>query len=94
MARKHLIDLLLNNPVSPELLAKLTRKPVKEVAEDLEHLQKSLKHKGYDLKTIPAMCRQCGFRFDSSRFRTPSKCPECKSTWILEMEVEVVEKEE
>lgn len=56
----------------------------KDVAEHLEHIEKSLRHEeGLELKVDPARCLACEFEFkDRKRFTKPSACPKCRSTRI------------
>ena len=84
MNRSELIQHLLNAPKSVRQLAMDLKQPAGAVANDLQHIAKSLKHQPYRLDVIPAKCRRCDFVFDDTRYRKPSKCPECKGTWLTE----------
>lgn len=87
MFRKDLIPLLLNNPLSVSQIARLVGETPKDIEAALLHLLKSLKHTQYTVAIEPARCRKCGFEFDTSKLTKPSKCPKCKSTWLLEPRV-------
>ena len=87
MFRKDLIPLLLDNPMSVAQIARLVRETPRDIENDLLHLLKSLKHTEYTSAIEPARCRKCGFEFDTRTLAKPSKCPECKATWILEPRV-------
>ncbi len=87
MFRKDLIPLLLDNPMSVAQIARLVRETPSDVETDLLHLLKSLKHTEYTASIKPARCRKCGFEFDTGKLGKPSKCPECKATWIHEPRV-------
>jgi transcriptional regulator len=55
----------------------------KDVAEHLEHLARSLEHRGERLVVEPAACLACGYVFrERSRLSRPGACPECRSTRI------------
>ena len=55
----------------------------KDVAEHLEHLEKSVRARGERLVVEPASCISCGFVFARrSRMTRPGSCPECGSTRI------------
>lgn len=55
----------------------------KDVAEHLEHLERSLRREGERLIIEPARCLACEFVFKSrSRLTTPGSCPECRSERI------------
>jgi predicted Zn-ribbon and HTH transcriptional regulator len=89
MFRRDLIPLLLDNPLSVAQMARLVGEPPKDVASDLQHLLKSLKHTEYTALVIPATCRKCGFEFGGDKLTKPSKCPECQSTWLTEPRIEI-----
>lgn len=92
MFRKELIDILLDNPMSIKEIAHLLELPVNEVEDDVQHLQKSIKHMEYHLEVTPARCHKCDFRFNKDKLHKPSKYPNCRSTWIYEPKIYVVSK--
>lgn len=54
--------------------------PQGEVAAHLQHLARSLTHRGQVLEVEPAKCLQCEFTFEErGRYRRPSRCPQCRS---------------
>ena len=87
MFRKDLIDMLLGNPLTVAQIAQLVDESPSRVADDLNHLFRSLKHTEYKAVVEPARCRACGFQFSQGKFTKPSKCPECKSTWVQEPKI-------
>jgi predicted Zn-ribbon and HTH transcriptional regulator len=89
MFRKELIDLLLGNPMSITQIARSVGEPPGQVADDLGHLLRSLKHTAYRAAIEPARCRACGFEFSDEKLNKPSKCPECHSTWVLEPRIAI-----
>jgi predicted Zn-ribbon and HTH transcriptional regulator len=55
----------------------------REVAEHLEHLRRSLAHRGERLVVEPAACLACGWVFgERARLGRPGSCPACRSTRI------------
>lgn len=84
MFRRNLIPLLLDNAMSLSQIARAVGESPKDVTQALGHLSKSLKHTEYDFVVEPAECRRCGFEFGPEKLNRPSKCPECKGTWIAE----------
>ena len=92
MFRKNLIDLLHDKPMSVTQIARLVKESPDDVADDLEHLFLSLKHTEYSGAITPARCRKCGFEFAKDKLRKPSKCPECRSTWLTEPRVSIERK--
>ena len=84
MYRRDLIPLLLNKPMSLSQIAHAVGESPKDVSAALAHLLKSLKHTEQTLMIDPAECRRCGFEFRTDKFTRPSKCPQCRGTWIAE----------
>jgi len=87
MFRKHLIKLLRENPTSLRQIARMEDELPDRIADDLNHLFRSLKHTEYEAVIEPARCRACGFEFSESKLNKPSKCPKCRSTWVLEPKI-------
>jgi len=55
----------------------------KDVAEHLEHLERSLRVRGERLIVEPASCIACGYAFARrARLTRPGSCPQCASTRI------------
>ena len=92
MFRKDLIPLLLDNPLSVSQIARLVGETPNDVASDLQHLLKSLKHSDYVASITPAKCKKCGLEFGTHKLGKPSKCPECQSTWLAEAKIEISRK--
>jgi len=84
MFRRNLIPLLRDHPMSLSQIARAVGEKPKEITDALSHLAQSLRHTEYDFVVDPAECRRCGFEFRTDKFTRPSKCPECKGTWIAE----------
>jgi len=84
MRRRDLIPCLVERQWSLRELAELMEVKPREAQEAMEHLLASLKHMPYRVEFVPARCRKCGFRFDSTKLTRPSKCPRCRSRWIAE----------
>ena len=74
-------------------IARLVGETPRDVEADLLHLIQSLKHTELTAEVTPARCRKCGFEFERSKLGKPSKCPECKSTWVMEPRVAFRRKE-
>jgi len=91
MFRKDLITLLHDNPLRLSEIARLYDVPLKEVLDDVKHLRKTLKQSAYRLDITPAECRKCGFVFSTEKLAKPSKCPQCRSTWLEEPVVQIIE---
>jgi predicted Zn-ribbon and HTH transcriptional regulator len=94
MFRKHLIPVLLDRPMTLSQIAREVHEPPKEIVDALTHLAKSLPHTEYELIVEPAECRRCAFRFRAEKFSRPSKCPQCRSTWIDEPVFSVLRRED
>ena len=92
MFRKKLIDMLLGNPMMVSQIARALDDSPGGVADDLNHLFRSLKHTEHKATVEPARCRACGFEFSKEKLTKPSKCPECHSTWVLEPKIGITSK--
>jgi len=92
MFRKNLIPLLVNRPLTVTQIARMVDESPGQIADDLRHVLRSLKHTAYKAHVQPARCRGCGFEFSEEKLTKPSKCPKCRSTWLQEPTVEVEEK--
>lgn len=80
--RQEIIKILEKNPTSLYQLANHFRTIVKDILEDMDHIEKTLHPR--KLKRIPARCRSCDFVFkERSMLKTPSRCPRCKSERIM-----------
>jgi predicted Zn-ribbon and HTH transcriptional regulator len=78
--RAALLDALLGAALTPREISVRASLREKDVAEHLEHLDRSLRRQGRRLVVDPARCLACGFVFTSrARFSTPGSCPECRS---------------
>ena len=76
--RKQIIEMLKNGPVSYMTIANTLKTSLKELKEDLQHVERSV-----NMKMVPARCKKCNFEFDSDRrYKTPTKCPRCKEERI------------
>ena len=79
--RQQIIEILQENRQTAQQLANYFQTELKEIIEDLQHIDKSIKPK--KLKIEPACCKSCNFVFkERSKVSKPSKCPRCKSEWI------------
>jgi len=87
MFRKDLIKLLLENPMGLRQIVRMVDESPDQIADDLNHLFRSLKHTEYEAVIEPARCRACGFEFSESKLNKPSKCPKCHNTWVLEPKI-------
>ncbi|MHC4955168.1 MAG: hypothetical protein ACYTGZ_15035, partial [Planctomycetota bacterium] len=70
-------------------IAHLYKAKPRDIAEDIQHLQRSLKRDGYRLLIEPAHCRKCEFVFHADKLLKPSRCPRCRGSWIAEPRVRV-----
>lgn len=92
MFRKDLIELLLGNPMTVSQIARRMDETPSQIADDLNHLFRSLKHTEYKTVIDAARCRACGFAFSEQKLSKPSKCPECHSTWLQEPKISIQKK--
>ncbi len=54
------------------------------VYEDLGHIARSVRRTGKRLRVVPPRCGRCGYVFRGRQsMKRPSRCPKCKSEWLL-----------
>jgi len=84
--RQELTQLLSEREYSFEELRHELQSGVRELEEDLRHVDRSLRGDRRRLWIEPPRCSACGFAFGKrvpKRFHTPSRCPLCKSERIF-----------
>jgi transcriptional regulator len=89
MNRRELTDILRQREWAATELARHFQVPVGEIIEDLQHIQKSLRHADESIAVDPALCRKCGFRFSADKMNKPSRCPDCKGNRIRDPLMEI-----
>jgi transcriptional regulator len=82
--RRHLIDLLSDEPRSISSLARELAARRADLEVDLRHAIRSARAQGHDVRVIPARCKSCDFVFDDDKLSKPSRCPACKGTRLYE----------
>ena len=76
--RQELVAILERGEYSFEELRRETQARVRDLDDDLAHLEKSLRRGPKRLVVTPAHCIACGFSFRKRRrFSTPGRCPLC-----------------
>jgi transcriptional regulator len=81
--RETLARILREAPATARELSAAAGVREKDVAEHLDHLGRSLPHRGERLVVEAASCIACGYRFaQRSRLTRPGACPSCRSTRI------------
>jgi predicted Zn-ribbon and HTH transcriptional regulator len=82
--RRHLIDLLSDEPRSVSSLARELGMARGDVEDDLRHALRTARAAGHDIEVIPARCKQCDFVFGEEKLAKPGRCPACKATRLYE----------
>ncbi len=81
--RDRICAVLEQGPQGSLQISQLVGIPQGEVAGHLEHLSRSLTHRGQQLVVLPARCLACEFIFEGRRrFGRPSRCPQCRKERI------------
>lgn len=76
-------EALLGTSLTAREISARTGVREKDVAQHLEHLERSVKQKGERLVIKSAECLACGFVFkDRHRLTAPGTCPKCQSERI------------
>lgn len=81
--RQEIIEILSNTHHTVKELAERYQTNNKDIEQDLESIQKTLKRIGKKLVIKPSVCINCDFKFTTrDKIRSPSKCPKCRSESI------------
>jgi predicted Zn-ribbon and HTH transcriptional regulator len=88
--RRHLLDLLSDEPRSISSLALELGIKRGDLADDLRHLLRSARAAGHEIEFIPARCKSCGFVFGEDKITKPGKCPACRGTRLFEPMIRIV----
>jgi predicted Zn-ribbon and HTH transcriptional regulator len=92
MFRKDLITLLVDNPLRLSEIARLYDVPLKEVLDDIKHLRKDAQAVCLSARRHSSgMPQSAASVFSTEKLSKPSKCPQCRSTWLEEPVVQIVE---
>lgn len=84
-ARRRILVLISERPLSAREISADVRIPEKEVSGHLDHLRKSLHREGRRVAVTPAECLACGFVFRKrERFGKPGRCPVCRGESVTE----------
>ncbi|MFW9809944.1 MAG: HTH domain-containing protein [Candidatus Thorarchaeota archaeon] len=85
--RERIVELLesVEFPITAEeICSHLDIKSRSIVYEDIDHISKSMRRKDKELLIRPAICGKCQFVFKKRKTsKAPTKCPSCRSQWIL-----------
>jgi predicted Zn-ribbon and HTH transcriptional regulator len=68
---------------------------VHTLEDDLQHLERSLRRGDRRLAVTACCCGACGYEFRGRaprRFRTPSRCPRCRSEHIRDARLALAER--
>ncbi|TXT55822.1 MAG: hypothetical protein BAJATHORv1_30205 [Candidatus Thorarchaeota archaeon] len=94
--RQRITELLesVENPITTsEICQILDIRERSLVTEDLKHIAKSVQNEGKQLIARTPICGKCQYEFIGRRStKTPSRCPKCKSEWILPPSFIIIQK--
>ena len=80
--REEIVEILSREEKSAQQLANEFKVDLFEILEDLKHIKYSIRPR--KLSVRPSQCKKCDFVFkERSKVKKPSKCPKCKSEWIM-----------
>ncbi len=85
-ARQRVQELLAREELSFETLREELQVTVKQLEDDLRHVERSLRRGPQRLRVSEPCCIACGFEFRGrapKRFATPSRCPQCRSERLV-----------
>ncbi|MGI9590110.1 MAG: transcriptional regulator [Myxococcota bacterium] len=93
-ARQRIQELLAREEHSFETLREELQVTVKQLEDDLRHVERSLRRGPARLRVTEPRCLACGFRFrgrSPKRFATPGRCPDCRSERIIPAHLRIAE---
>jgi predicted Zn-ribbon and HTH transcriptional regulator len=93
MFRRHLMELLTQEPRSVSSLARELGLRRSDLEHDLRHLIRSARAAGHHIQVVPARCKACDFLFSPEKLVKPSRCPECKATRLYEPMIRITPSE-
>jgi predicted Zn-ribbon and HTH transcriptional regulator len=85
--RQQLRGLLLREELSFDALRALLGLPVRQLEEELRHVERSARGAGERLVVTPARCLACDFAFrdrEARHLHAPGRCPRCRSERIAD----------
>jgi predicted Zn-ribbon and HTH transcriptional regulator len=88
--RRHLLDLLSDEPRSISSLSRALGMTRGDLEDDLQHALRSARAAGHQIEVIPARCKSCDFVFGADKLTKPGRCPACKGTRLFEPMIRVV----
>jgi transcriptional regulator len=88
--RRHLLDLLSDEPKSISSLSRALGVTRGDVEDDLQHALRTAHAAGHQIEVIPARCKACDFVFGADKLTKPGRCPACKGTRLFEPMIRVV----
>jgi predicted Zn-ribbon and HTH transcriptional regulator len=83
--RQQIRGLLLREPLAYHTLRALLGLTVRQLEDDLRHVERTARANGERLVVEPPACRACGFAFrdrSARHFHPPARCPQCRSERI------------
>lgn len=84
-ARRRILVLISERPLSAKEISADAGIPEKEVRGHLDHLRRTLHRDGRRVAVTPAECLACGFVFRKrERFAKPGRCPVCRGESVSE----------
>jgi predicted Zn-ribbon and HTH transcriptional regulator len=84
--RQRIVELLGREELGFEELREELQVTVKQLEDDLRHVERSVRRGGRRLQVLEPCCIECGFVFRGRaprRFATPSRCPDCRSERLM-----------
>jgi len=83
--RQQIRGLLLREPLDYHTLRALLGLTVRQLEDELRHVERTARAHGERLVVEPPTCRACGFAFRdraAKHFHPPARCPQCRSERI------------
>jgi predicted Zn-ribbon and HTH transcriptional regulator len=81
--REQIIGVLAGAAWEFEALRRQLEMTVRDLEDDLRHVERSVRARGQRLRVDGAECQYCGFRLTSGALHPPGRCPSCRGHHLL-----------
>jgi transcriptional regulator len=79
--RQQIIALLSEYKMNARDLSQALHIREKEVYDHLDHISRTLKNRGNQIRITPFRCVSCDYEFaDRKKFHRPGRCPQCRDS--------------
>lgn len=83
--RRQIAEAIEGRDVPFDALRRQLSMPIRQLADDLKHVLRTLEAEGRVVRITPAACLSCDYEYtERKHLHTPSRCPKCRSNRITD----------